>query len=249
MHPNSMTRTRAAPSSSAPDASECFNSAEIRLARRQAFAVAGFASALFVLGAYLYAQSGGPWVDSLDERLGEVLAQRAAGALLAEHTEEAYTLYEEALKAGFQDRDQAVWVRQDYAAALTDGGRLHRALQLAIEIVELRVGDISDWVGRRAFSRLQAAYAGAGDNEGALAAASAWSEAGLRAENRSVQAQAKYYRGLSLQALGRLEEASTDFVAAYALSPTPQIAQAAADALTQLGRDDDARRYLTSGAP
>lgn len=193
-------------------------------------------SALVLVFAYAYAQFGGPWVDALDDRSGDIVAQRAASAGAAGQTDRAVALFDTALRLGFGSPDQNVWIRQKYVMVLLDAGRFERAEAVAEEILSSGVPEIGDWVSRQAFERIHAAASVKGEHESAVRMAQAWSDAASRCGNAAARGQGLFLKAVSLRTLGRNDEARSALAAVLDTTPTPEMKAAVESELDLLGR-------------
>ena len=203
---------------------------------RYSLAISACLFGLFVLFVYAYARQGGPWVDSLDDRNGEIVAQRAQSAAAAGRVDRSIGLFEEALGLGFQTPDQYVWIRQKYVPVLLEAEQFARAETVAEEVLASGVPEIGDWVGRQAFSNIHSAVSRKGSHELALLLAQQWHDAGLRCGNIAARGQGMFLQAVSLRTLGRYNEARSALAAAYEATPTPEMKAAVESELGQIGR-------------
>ena len=78
-------------------AGEISSEADAKAVRVFVWGSSAILSAAFVAFVYLYSTYGGPWVDRLDEQVGEIVAERARLLADAGFVEEALAEYRNAL--------------------------------------------------------------------------------------------------------------------------------------------------------
>lgn len=191
---------------------------------------------LFSACVFGYARYAGAWVDTLDDRNGEIVALRAESAGKAGRLEDAIALYEDALRLGFQTPDQYVWVRQKYVPVLLEAEKFERAAAVAEDVLASGIHEIGDWVGRQAFSKIHAAVSATGDHQASAALAQRWTEAGRHCGNVVAQSQGMFLKGVSLRALGETVKAKAALQAAYALNPTLEMQSAVDREMQRIGQ-------------
>ena len=84
-------------------------------------AFAGFV--VFVSSVRLFAAYGGPWVDGLDDQIGEIVRGRAKDLASAGHVDEAVDMYASALALRFDDPQQRDWATDELIGLLAAKGR------------------------------------------------------------------------------------------------------------------------------
>ena len=92
----------------------------------------------FAIGVYVYASYGGPWGDSLEERIGEIVAAWTRRLAQTEEKDEAVAKFEETLAVRFDDPMQRVWASHDLGQLLVELGRYEEAIGIAESATHLK---------------------------------------------------------------------------------------------------------------
>lgn len=163
----------------------------------------------FALGIaiYTYDRVGEDWVDSLDERIGEVVAGRARIQLRAGQQDEALESFQQALTVGFSDEIHRVWVSHDLARLHLSLGQYDEAVAVSRSCVDLP-GENGEAFGiwHKALQEQQ-------KSADALALTMQWYEWGQQRNQAASMAWAMFNRGLHLQSANQDDEALEAFEA------------------------------------
>jgi tetratricopeptide (TPR) repeat protein len=192
----------------------------------------------FFLGIYGLARFGGPYIDRLDDQVGEILVRRARDVAAAGAVDKAVEIYYQALDATFEDPSRRVSTRHELAQLLLDDGRPEEAAAVMLEAVEL------DRANERTYRLLAEALAAAGRYEDLAREAAQWAALADREGNPEDRYDARRRLGLALVELGRADEAVKALAEAHELRPSPDLALEAARLLHALDRRDDARPFI-----
>ena len=201
-----------------------------------AFSLGAFAFALVVI--YAYAAFAEPWVNGLDETIGEVMAHRARLAADAGDAETAKTLYEQAIQQDFGHPLQRLWALQRYADLLIAEGEFARA----IEVAEQAVAQGLDT--ETSYAQLLQANMHIGAYSEAVSAAERLFEDKQSLNRTRGMAEARYQQGVAYRAMGDADAALAAFSASHAIEPSSRAALAAARLLVESGRADLAAPFL-----
>lgn len=202
------------------------------------WASSAIVSAAFVAFIYFYSTYGGPWVDGLDERVGEIVAERAQLLAAAGLVEEALAEYRNALSVEFDEPFHRMAAANRFAGLLLDRREHEEAAVVAQDNLERTGGEGG------AFSFLYRARRGLMQNEEALAVTRAWFAWAVSQEEPRHQAWARYFEGETLLALGDRTGAISAYLEVYSLHSTPENALSAARRLADTGEAAQALRFL-----
>ena len=183
----------------------------------------------FAVGVIVYARRGGPWVDGLDDRLGDVVTGRAHSLAEAGRTEEAIEAYQRGLSLPFDTPDN----------------RKHRALELARLCIEADRCDEAvdaafmayreaDWVV--GFRELIEKLLHEKRFEEALSCADRWL---AKAEDDPARSIGMLYKGAACHRLGRADEAAALVLESFHLNPSTETASVGARILRDLRRPEE----------
>ena len=211
---------------------------DVASARPAAYLLSGGVFVLLVLGVYAYGRFGGPWVDGLDDRIGEVVAARANRYADTGMTQPAVEAYREALAARFGDPTQRTWVSQRFVRLLMEQGEYDEAAQVARAALAFNEND------GVSHSQLNRALRQAGRRGEALESAESWFAWAEGAGETDAMTWAKYYAGWACVQLGRKDEALQAYLDGYAIRPGAENALAAARILVARKRYEEARPLL-----
>jgi tetratricopeptide (TPR) repeat protein len=199
----------------------------------------GFTCALFLLfagGVRVVAAEEASRVAALDGRIGEVVAQEARAQWRAGDAAAALALFERALSLPFDDPRQRAWRAEEFGRLLMTGPRHDTAVRFATMLAPHEPA-----TAERLMLMLHKRLMAQDRPEDALDAARAWRESLGVEERPALAAHAMVLEGHALYALGRVDEAAGRYLAAHETHPTVAGALAGARALSELGRDAEAR--------
>lgn len=197
---------------------------------RIAWILSAIAFLFFTVFVYTYAHFGGPWVDSLDNLLGEIVGERAESLVKAGMTEQAIEEYRLARGAQWETAVNHARVMEDFAELLLTEEHYDEAFEVAQEILEFydRSGNPYN-LSYRALTALN-------HNQEALKLTGSWLDWAMQNGVPAHKAWAKFYSGKALVQLDRRDEAAEAFGQVYDLNPTGENAVAAAQQLHLLKR-------------
>lgn len=193
---------------------------------------------VFYTGVYLLARFGGPYIDRLDDQVGEILVRRARALAGTGAVDKAIDTYYQALDAAFEDPARLVSTRYELGQLLLDDGQPEKAAAVLLEAAEL------DKDNERVHRLLAEALAAAGRYEDLAREAARWAALADRAGNFEDRYDARRRLGLALAELNRPEEAVKVLIEAHELRPAPDLALEIAQLLHALNRDEEARPFL-----
>lgn len=186
---------------------------------------------VFLAGVYFSAAYGGSWVDSLDEGIGEVVAERARRLEAAGHSEEAAVRFQEALAARFDDPLQRVRTSHDF-------GKLLLKLEAFDEAIEVaKVGVDLDGENGEAFSIWHKALEQMALEAEALELTKTWYAWSRDNDRPPAMAWSKFYQGIHLQKAGNDAEALGAFESGLEAYAEGAIGQLLSDAAARLTRE------------
>lgn len=194
--------------------------------------------ALFTLAVIAYAALGNTWVDSLDEKVGEVLAHRGDRMAERGRTKDAAELFREALTARFDDPNQRLWTHHNLADAYIQLEQYDEAARIARAAIPLS-GD-----NGRAYGQYQRAAWLAEDFSAALEASNAMRGWAQKYHRKEDEARAEFLRGSAQRRLGQTDDAIESFVRSFELVSAADSGWGAATLLSELGRPKEALPYL-----
>lgn len=209
-------------------------------------AMAVIVAAVLALAVASFARFGGPFITSLDNRLGDLVAARAAGLERAGNIDAAVATYRDALSRRFEDPAQHALAYRRLGALLLDEGEPAQAL----ETLSAGAENFPQELPLLELASRAALQAGAyGDLE---AYARQWGQAAAEAGSSQHVALASYHLGRAAENLGRPEEALEAYLAGCASEPDGVNAYHAGKLLAARGDEAGARARLTaflSGQP
>lgn len=206
-----------------------------------------FASAVFVIFVafvYIYGTYGGPWVASLEDRLGEVVARKADRFRRAGDVERAAEMYRQALNTGLEDPNQRVWISQRFGEMLIDNGRYEEGFEVAISLLDHQ--NLSQWgsVTLKLVSLVNSALLDKENYELMLKLGRQWHKKAVAAEHPRMISDALFWQGRAHMRLGNLEDGAAALVQAYETYPHIRRDLNAAEMLIDQGRGQDASPML-----
>lgn len=205
--------------------------------RKTALALTGVVFVLFVASVFAYERYGGPWVDRLDDEIGEVVVKRAFSLADAGLTEEAIAAYRETLTIAFSDPRQRVWNGRRFLGWLIEEQRY-------AEAVELAKATLAHAPDMTMYTQLIDSLRELGRHEEIVQAAQEWHRFAEEEGKNWAVAWAKFREGRAHSDLGRTEEALNAFLAGHSVYPMVENPWAAAQILCAQGRHDEARPLL-----
>ena len=220
------------------DDGEISSLADAKAVRAFVWGSSAILSAAFVAFVYFYSTYAGPWVDRLDERVGEIVAERARLLADAGLVEEALAEYRNAISVEFDEPFHRMAAANRFTGLLLGRGEHEEAAAVAEDNLERTGGEGG------AFSFLYRARRGLKQYEEALAVTRAWFAWAVSEEQPRHQAWARYAEGETLLALGDQAGAVAAYREVYALHSTPENALSAAGRLAQTGEVAEALRLL-----
>ncbi|HOZ45976.1 MAG TPA: hypothetical protein PLO37_09605 [Candidatus Hydrogenedentes bacterium] len=206
---------------------------------RLLFAGVGAAAfVLFVGGIYGYARLGGPIVNRLGTRLGEVVVEEAKRLHEAGETAAEIETYRKALDVPFDDPRQRGWALRGLAEALIGDRRAIEALPVLDDCIKAHPDDL------KARGLLCDAFRQLERHEDVLTAATAWFEQAALQQSDGDRAHAKYQMGAALEAEGSTDEALEAYLEGHRFDATGLNAYHAAKLLYDAGQPDKALELL-----
>jgi tetratricopeptide (TPR) repeat protein len=197
--------------------------------------------ATVALGAFVYvfAAVGQPFVDGLDERVGEIVSARADRLARGFRYDEAIALYRQALDTKFQSEPlQRMYTLEKLMAALEAVERYDEAIDAGHAALAIR------WNYSPAFARLYRLLRETERYEDAIALLEAHHEKAEAAHDIEQMLMAKLNEGVVYEAMGRRDEALGAYLACYAKLPRSRYALKVAELYCARGGADDAKSYL-----
>jgi len=201
---------------------------ELNEFHRLSVILTALAVALLIASVYGYSTYGGSWVDSLDEHIGEVHANRARGLVKAEFKDEAVITFKQALSVRFDDPMQRVWVSHDLGKLLIELGRHEEAIEVSKACVDLK-GESGE-----AYSIWHKALKELHREEEALEQTRVWFTWGSKRNLTNSMAWAKFYEGTQLRKAGDDRAALEAFQEGVRIHPEGNIGNLLATAAAQL---------------
>lgn len=211
----------------------------VRDVLRPAYVVTCLAFVAFAAIVSAFAKYGGPWVDGLDDRIGDVVAGRARARADAGREDEALALYRQALTLRFDDEGRRIFTSVDYARLLIRTHRFGEAFDACASLVEL-----DESYARRIFRELQEFLVELGFHEERLRYCGPWREIGLREDREEIVIQALSNEAYASLRLGRRDREIRAFADLFRLRPDPAGALSLSQALIEAGRGPEAIPYL-----
>jgi tetratricopeptide (TPR) repeat protein len=220
-------------------ASGAARAASTRVLYTVSYSVSAALLAVFLAAVFGYARYGGPFVDRLDDQIGEIVAARATGLASAGLNEQAESVYRQALTQRFDDEPmQRIWTMQRYAKLLLARGKPGDAADLMEDAFRM------NGAYGPSYTLLFDALRQADRLDRAIAVSEAYAGAMRAAGDANAEKWARYNVGAVCRDSGRLNPALDAFAASYAVVPSQENAWQAARLLHQLGRDTEAGPYL-----
>ncbi|MEX2016123.1 MAG: hypothetical protein WD873_05750, partial [Candidatus Hydrogenedentales bacterium] len=195
-------------------------------------------AATFAASVLLFAAFGEPWVQRLDDEIGEIVAGRATEQADQGQNAAAIDLYRRALEVEFEDPMQRVWTLHRLAGLLLKEERYDEAVLASTEALQL------DDNNGAPYSYINRAYYATEQYDEMAANAEQWFAWGEAKGKPAVQADARHQFGIAQLLLGRREEAIAAFEESFAIRPHAQVAFDAARHLVRRGDHAAARPYL-----
>lgn len=188
---------------------------------------------------YGYGAIGEPFVDSLDERIGEVLGARAKRLAQAYRYDEAIALYHDALEAGFQDEpNQRLYTLRDLALLLEKLGRYEEGIEAAQAALDIK------WNYNQAFVPLYRMLRETKRYDEALALMQRHYDRAEAANDRDGMVMAKFNQGVIYEAMNRPDDALAAYRACHEIRPVPRAALRIGRLLCARGETEKAKPYL-----
>ncbi len=207
--------------------------------RRPFFVLIGVLFCIFVAGIYLYAGLAGPWVDSLDDQVGLIVATRARDLAMAGLTDEAVATYRQALKLRFNDPRQQIWKMQEFVDLLIKEARYEEASDQALALSRLDMNR-----GTVRFRRIQNALRSENRYEEAIALAHKWYDSAKAEGLMAAGAWGALYMGLNYRDTEHSEKAAAAALEAFSMNATVETASVGARILRDLGKKREALPLL-----
>ncbi len=228
--PRTEPANAAPPSATEPAA----NATPMTRAQRVAVvAMIAVASVAFVTFIYTYAAMGEPFVNGLDERVGEVLSARAARLAQGYRFDDAIATYEQALSAGFErEPDHRIFAMRALIELLEREGRTERLIEVAQETLALR----PDY--GPAFLALFRALRESKRYDAALAMLADQHAQAKKAGAQARLALIKFNEGVIHEDLGDSALAAAAFQESFDAEPSARCALRAIQALCSAGQKD-----------
>lgn len=223
---------------SAP-AMQGFTEGDLSEIKRTSLALTTVIFCLFVAFIYGYSRFGGEWVDSLDDRLGEVVATRARSLADAGAADDAIALYRQSFTLRFEDPKQRIWNAQRFLSLLVKEGEYAEASEFAREMLSIAEdGEI--------YSQLVKSLREQKRHDEVDPVAEAWYAFSKERADSQSMASAKFAQGWALSSLGRKEEALAAHLQGTEAHRMAENPRAAAEILISLDRSDEALPLLES---
>jgi Flp pilus assembly protein TadD len=150
--------------------------------------VAALLTVLFAVSVHLFARHGGPFVDSLSYRVGEVVAARAKSLADSGQPQLAAKVFQDALRAQFDDPRQRVWCYRRYGETLMQLDRWADAAETFNSALALNQ---KDWPSHRLLCE---ALKNLGRTQSLRDAARRWQNAATPINQQEVKAAQQYLK-------------------------------------------------------